>query len=65
MKVYILKEEDFENLIVALSRNKRYGENGVSSSSLDTQQEQKIFDDAHRFYNYIIQRWLDKVKGEH
>ena len=61
MKAYILKDIDFEKLITELSRDPIRGETGGSSVVL-SKEEQEAFDKAHRFYNYIIRRWIDEVK---
>jgi hypothetical protein len=61
VKVYILKDEDFEKLILEISRDPRHGTSGGSSDVLNAE-EQRAFDKAHRFYNYVIRRWLDEVK---
>ena len=63
MKAYILKEEDFEDLIHRLAVDPRLGADGGSSTTL-SKEEGRIYDDSHRFYNYIIRRWIDKVKSE-
>lgn len=61
MKVYILKDEDFEKLLAEIDRDPAHGRNGGSSQVI-SQQEREAFLEAHRFYNYIIRKWLDDVK---
>lgn len=61
MKAYILTEDDFERIITEISRDPKHGETGGSSVIL-SEKEQEAFEKAHRFYNYIIRRWIDGVK---
>lgn len=62
MKVYILKDKDFERLLAEIDRDPQYGEWGGSSRVL-SDEEKKAHQEAHRFYNFIIHRWLDSVRG--
>lgn len=62
MKAYILSEDDFEKLLAEISRDPKHGELGDSSQVL-SEEEQKAYEQAHRFYNYVIRRWVDKVKA--
>ena len=61
MKAYILSEKDFDNLLANLDRNPDHGYNGGSSAGL-SEKEMMIYKEAHRFYNFQIRRWIDKVK---
>lgn len=61
MKAYILTDKNFEALLTELSRDPKFGTNGGSENIL-SKEEQNAHNDAHRFYNYIIRRWIDKVK---
>ncbi len=63
MKVYILKEEDFENLLLKIDRDARHGHDGGSSQCF-TEEESRAQKVAHKFYNYQIRTWISKVKGE-
>lgn len=63
MRVYLLKESDFERLLSEISRDPRHGVDGGSSVIL-LGAEQQAHDEAHRFYNYLIRKWIDGVKGE-
>ena len=62
MRVYLLKDSDFETLLDNLDRDPKHGYRGGSSTVL-SEQERQIYDDAHRFYNYQIRVWLGKVKS--
>lgn len=57
MKAYILTDEDFEKLLSELDKDPK---NAYAGQTL-SQKEQIIFQDAHRFYNFIFHKWLDKV----
>lgn len=61
MKVYILKEEDFDNLLLAVDRNPEHGHNGGSSVVL-TDTEKRAHQEAHAFYNLQVHRWVKKQK---
>lgn len=60
-KVYLVTEADTKDLLAAIDRDPKYGEQGGSSSVLSAE-EQNAHDKAHRFFNYQIRRWLDKIK---
>lgn len=61
MKVYLLKESDFDALLVAIDRDPIHGLNGGSSDALG-EKEREAHKKAHRFYNYQIRCWIDNVK---
>lgn len=63
MKVYILKESDIKALLTAIDRDPSHGYNGGSSVVL-SQQEREAHEQAHRFYNYQVRTWIDRVKDE-
>lgn len=63
MKVYILKESDFQQLLDNIDRNPEHGMQGGSSQSFD-KESREAYKDAHRFYNYHIRSWIDKMKEE-
>jgi len=63
MKVYLLKEEDFTELLTLIDRDPQYGTQGGSSAVL-SDADRRVYKEAHRFYNYQIHRWLTKVKSE-
>jgi len=61
MKVYMLKDSDFQRLLDNIDRNPEHGRDGGSSLIMDAQEKQ-VHKDAHRFYNYHIRNWIDSVK---
>jgi hypothetical protein len=63
MRVYILKDDDFEKLLAEISKDPKHGIDGGSGVVL-SDVEQKAHDDAHSFYNYLIRRWIDRVTGK-
>lgn len=62
MKAYILSEADFELLTTSVDRDPRHGQRGGSSAVL-SEIEQQAHDKAHRFYNYQVRTWIEKVKS--
>lgn len=60
-KVYILTEGDFSKLRAEIARNPEYGKSGNSSQAL-TDEEKEAFAKTHRFYKYIIEKWIDSVR---
>ena len=63
MRVYLLKDSDFQKLLDNIDRDPRHGWGGGSSQVL-SEAESRAHYDAHRFFNYQIQCWIDKVKEE-
>ncbi len=61
MRVFLLKEEDFDRLRANLDRDPRHGFHG-GSSQVFSEQEAEALLEAHRFYNYQITRWIESVK---
>jgi hypothetical protein len=57
MKMYLLRDEDFDAILAAIDRDPRW-----DSSSILTAEGRKAHDDAHRFYNYHLRTWIEKVK---
>jgi hypothetical protein len=63
MKAYILSEADFERLLLMIDRDPKHGRDGGSSqSSVRDAREEQAHDQAHRFYNYQVRKWLDEVR---
>ena len=63
MRVYLLKDADFERLLAEIARDPKHGRKGGSSQVLSAA-DKKAFEKAHSFYNYVVRVWLDSVKGE-
>jgi hypothetical protein len=63
MKVYLLTEKDFERLTLEIDRDPEHGEKGGSSANV-TPEERYDHQKAHRFFNYVIRRWIASVKEE-
>jgi hypothetical protein len=61
MKAYILSDADFEMLLSAIDRDPRWGTQGGSGQVMN-EEERRVHEDAHRFFNYQIRIWLNKVK---
>lgn len=61
-KAYILTEADFDALFAAVDRDPRRGESGGSSAAL-SDEERRAHDKAHRWFNYQVRAWADKVKS--
>ena len=61
MRAFILKVEDFEELLSAIDRDPQYGYNGGSSIILNSE-ENEAFRKAHRFFNYQVRSWIEKVQ---
>lgn len=64
MKAYILTEKDLENLILRIDRDPQHGDNGGSSNaSVNDPGRREAYNEAHRFYNYQVRKWIDEVKA--
>lgn len=63
MKVYILKEEDFEKLLIQLTRDPEHGMDG-NSNDVWTPEEKRIHKKVFRFFNYQVRTWIDSVKKD-
>ena len=64
MKVYIIDDGDVKALLAAVDRDPSHGQAGGSSQSM-SESERAVYDRAHRFYNYQVRTWLDKIqRGE-
>lgn len=61
MKAYILTEKDIERLLTLIDRDPKHGADGGSSRGTMDQHEQMVYNEAHRFYNYQVRKWIDEV----
>jgi hypothetical protein len=62
MRVYILTDDDFKELMTNIDRDPKWGTKGGSSQVL-SQVECQAHEDAHAFYNYQLRTWITKVTG--
>jgi hypothetical protein len=60
MKAYILNDKDFADLQTRIDRDPQHGYQGGSSKVI-TEKDRHIYEEAHRFYNYQVRRWIDLV----
>ena len=57
-KVYLITDADIEELINSLEIDPE-----KKSRWAKDEEGRRIFKEAHRFYNYIVRRWIDKIQG--
>lgn len=60
MKQFVLTQADVDKLTLMVDRDPRHGASGGSSQAL-SEVEARAHDEAHRFYNYQVRRWLAEV----
>lgn len=63
MKVYLIKEADLERLFLMVDRDPKRGAKGGSSAVFSKEQEE-MFDEVCRFYNYQVRTWADQIKKD-
>jgi len=64
VKVYMLTEKDFEDLLMAIDRDPMWGSQGGSSQAqVRDKAQNQAHEDAHRFYNFQLRRWITQVKS--
>lgn len=63
MKVYLLKDTDFQRLCDSIERDPSCGLTGGSSQVL-SEEERQAHGTARRFFNYHVRVWIDSVKKE-
>lgn len=61
MKAYILTDDDFEQLFIALKQDPKYARHGTTGRNL-AKDELEAYHAAHRFYHYHTVKWADKVR---
>ena len=61
MKIYVLKEADFDALLTLIDRDPRYGYQG-GSSRVYSEVELEALRTAHDFFNYQIRAWIQEAK---
>jgi hypothetical protein len=60
-KVFLLTQDNFDALLAAIDRDPTWGTQGGSSATM-TQAERDIHDRAHRFFNYQVRTWIQKMQ---
>lgn len=60
MKRFILSQDDIDALLTAIDRDPQHGDRGGSSCCL-SEAERATFDEAHRFFNYQVRTWVQRV----
>jgi hypothetical protein len=63
MKVYMLRQQDFDDLLARIDRDPSWGCEGGSSIVMNDE-ERRAHDAAHRFFNYQVRTWLETVKRD-
>ena len=63
MRVYIVTDKDLDRLLAEIDRDPAYGVSGGSSTDV-TKEQLEAHREAHRFFNYVIRRWVFSVMGE-
>jgi hypothetical protein len=64
-KVYLLTQSDLDLLLTMVDRDPKHGAKGGSSDApVRGPVENAAHDKAHRFYNYQVRSWLDKVQKD-
>jgi hypothetical protein len=58
LKIFLLRESDFEDLISYLNSYSIY------DCDINTTDPRFLYDDIHRNFNYKVRTWIDKVKSE-
>lgn len=62
MKMYLLTQADLDRLRLFTQRDPRWGtEGGSSDVSVNDPGKKEAYDQAHRFYNYQVCKWIDEV----
>ncbi len=61
----VLSKADIDRLLLMIDRDPKHGADGGSSdSSVRDVERGRIYDEAHRFYNYQVRKWISEVTGE-
>lgn len=63
MRVYLLTDEDIEALTAAIDRDPMWGTQGGSSCVM-TEKAREAHEEAHRFFNYQVRAWIDRVTAK-
>lgn len=58
----MITQADMDRLKLMVDRNPQHGaEGGSSTGAQDDDLSRRAHDQAHRFYNYQVHKWLDEV----
>ena len=60
MKVFLVWQIDLDLLLTMIDRDPKHGKNG-GSSQVQTKEEEQAFATAHRFYNYQVRTWIERM----
>ena len=63
MRIYVLKQRDFDNLLAHINRDPCRGCDGGSSVVM-SEEDRKAHEIAFRFFNYQICTWISDVQRE-
>lgn len=63
MKAFIITQADIDLLLTKIDRDPRHGADGGSSQTVD-KEEQRAFNEAHRFYNYQVRTWVNSISKD-
>jgi hypothetical protein len=63
MKVFLLHQTDLDRLLTAIDRYPQHETSGGSSQTI-SEQERKIYNEVHRFYNYQVRTWINNVTSD-
>lgn len=62
MRVFLVSQKDLDLLTTMIDRDPKHGTTGGSSqASVRDPEKERAYDEAHRFYNYQIRRWIEEV----
>lgn len=63
MKVFLINDDDLNNLILAIDRNPQHGHNGGSSRGTPTKDKLMIENEAHSFFNHQVRKWINGISS--
>ena len=63
MRLYVLKQRDFDNLLARIDRDPQWGNEGGSSIAI-TDEVRRAHESAHRFFNYQLRTWIADVQRD-
>lgn len=63
MKRFILTQEDLNRLLLMIDQNPAQS-GGSTQHSLHDPAKREVYEQAHRFYNYNVRKWIDEVSHD-